>query len=152
MNQWRQVMGWNSEEFTNLCITRGLPDTKTYQEALFFKAWVAKEFGSKAIDEWVLLFSTSLDETSDGNEDWVKTKRYSEAYAQAALQAAHSLADITAQIINKVILDGCLGDARVTIYTVKSQLERRGIRNILNAIKSLIDSSEYRYINGFVNT
>ena len=146
-------MTWNLEEFRNLCNNHGIPDTKIYQDALYLKSWRANNFGSKALDVWGHLFSTSQ-EIVAGDKEWNETQFNSESYIEAALQASHSLADIIAQIINVAILGSHFTDkADVDIKKVYRELNCRGVvTDITRAVQVLLDSPEYRYINGFVNT
>jgi len=145
-------MTWNLEEFRSLCDDHGIPSTKIYQDALTLKTWRATNFGSKALGVWKHLFSTSQ-EIVVGDDEWNETQFNSESYIEAALQASHSLADIIAQILNIVILEGHFPEAHVSINKVHRELNRRGIAtDVDRAVQVFLDSPEYQYTNGFVNT
>ncbi len=145
-------MTWNLEEFRTLCNIHSLTDTKIYQEALVLKSWRANNFGAKALEVWEHLHSIS-DEIVVGGEEWTKVKFESESYIEAALQASHSLADIIAQIVNIAVLGGHFIEAEVSFMRVHQQLINQGVaENVVNSFQQFLNSQEYQYINGFVNT
>lgn len=143
-------MTWNMEEFRELCADRRIPDTEVYQNTLVLKAWRAHNFGERSLEVWRNLFSRNL---TVGDEDWNKTWFESESYAEAALQALHSMADVMAQIINVAVLNGHFSEAKVTLRWVQREITNRRIApDVATAIQQLIDSDEFSYTNAFVNT
>ncbi len=88
-----------------------------------------------------------------GGRDWNEAQLASEAHVEALAHVLHSMVDVVAQIINKVILRDELDKDCVSLPRVKAKLkEKDGTQNILSAINKLQNSAEFRYINAFVNT
>ncbi|TVY01480.1 hypothetical protein [Paenibacillus cremeus] len=71
----------------------------------------------------------------------------------ASLQAIHPIADIMGQIINGAVLNNLMAIHQVSLQRIKTALEAdtRYI-NILTAVNDLIESQEYKFLDGFVNT
>jgi hypothetical protein len=159
-------MNWDLEEFKELCANQGLPDTKVYQATLGLKTWRAKNFGERSQKVWEDFISSKTEsrvgdadlhttsyriEIRGGDEDLHTTWFESESYIEAALQALHSMADVLAQIINVVVLGGRFSEADVTMRKVRQQLGNLA-PDVAASIQQLIDSEEFKYTNGFVNT
>jgi len=143
---------WSFEELNNLSAAKGLPGSRVYQQALLWKRWRASYHAEQYDEIWSRLFSSS-DEIQVGGEDWNKAQFASEAHTEAATQVLHSMVDILAQIINKVVLRDGLPEDKVTLNSIVRELGKQGIANkIVAAIDKLQNSEEFRYINAFVNT
>ena len=146
---------WNFEELRDLCINKGLPDSKIYQEALLWKQQRASYHAEQYHKIWSELFSSlgELGETKVGGQVWNEAQFASEAHVEAAAQALHSMADILAQIINKAVLRDGFPEDKVTLYRIVGKLKKQGIAHkIVAAIDKLQNSEDFRYIDAFLNT
>ena len=146
---------WSFEELRNLCAAKGLPDSKTYREALLWKQQRALYHEEQYHKIWTEFFSSlsGMDEVKVGGRVWNKAQFASEAHVEAAAQVLHSMADVLAQIINKVVLCDDLSEYNVSLSSVVAKLKKKdGAHKIVVAIDKLQNSTEFRYINAFVNT
>lgn len=144
---------WSFKELRNLCVANGLPDSKIYQDALVWKQWRITYHAVEYRKFQKKLDKLFLPQTQAHKNKWVRTEKASEAHVEAAAQALHSMADILAQIINKVVLCGHFEEGDVCLSSVINQLkETDGANKIICAINNLLNSAEFSYINAFVNT
>ncbi len=145
-------MKWDFIKLNKLCITKKLPDSKSYQKALVWKRELALFHSEQSNVVWDKLFCAQQKLTV-GDKKWWDTHVASEAHVIAAAQALHSMADILGQIINQVVLCGALLEEKVTLYTVLCELNKKAIApNILTKVMKFKKSTEFEYINAFVNT
>lgn len=145
-------MKWDIQEFNRLCDINGLPSTDIYIITLHSKIWRAENFANKAEKVWQQLFA-SHDELSTADVEWRYCWFESEAYAEAALQALHSTADVLAQIINCIILGGHFSEDKVSLYRVLNKLKTDTIApDVEKAIEEFSTMKEFKYVDGFVNT
>lgn len=148
------IMSWDFQEFQNICLKRNLPDTTVYQDTLSRKEIRAKYFGKKA---QLILTYADLNSSITGGEfednDWIRVFFKYESNIEAALQAAHSMTDTIAQIINVVILNSHFSEGDVSLKKVSKKLSSPCNAPIVSqAIQQLLNSKEFNYINSFVNT
>lgn len=143
---------WSFEELRASCAAKGLPDSKIYQEALLWKKWRVSYHAEQYHKIWRELFSSST-EIQVGGHDWNEAQSASEAHIEAAAQALHSMADILAQIINKVVLRDNLAEGGVALSNIADKDKNKRIPpKIIAAIDKLLSSAEFRCIDAFVNT
>jgi len=72
-----------------------------------------------------------------------------QAHAQASVHSARSIHDLIAQVINIFILNSSLKEADCTIHAVRNKVPISSLKSHLN---ELLNSSEFSYVNSFVNT
>jgi hypothetical protein len=148
----KTVKTWSFKELSSLSSAKNLPDSEQFQVALGWKRRRVKYHAEEYHEIWRHLFSSS-DKIQMGGVDWGKAQLAAEANVEAAAQVMHSMADILAQIINKTILKGELKEHSVTLSLVLKKLEKKlNSRGIVSSINKFMDSTEYKYINAFVNT
>jgi hypothetical protein len=145
-------MQWNLEEFQELCSDHNIPETTEFQSTLQLKIFRADFFSQKSQQVWDDLFS-SHETISSGDEAWDRAWFEAEAYAEAALQALHSMGDVLAQIVNVVVLNSQLKEHQVSLKRVKRELLEQGIAPVVaNSIQLMLASDEFKYTEAFVNT
>jgi len=145
-------MTWNLERFRNLCVAKNLPDSRVYQNTLVWKKELALFHAEQSQVVWDNLFSPHR-KLVVGGKEWSDTQFASEAHIIAAAQALHSMADILGQIINQSVLCGALSEKKVSLKCIIDKLEKGGIApDVRTKIYQLINSTEFKYINAFVNT
>ena len=142
---------WNFKELNILSDKKKLPDTKVYQNTLIWKKQRAYYHAELCEDIWTTLI-TSSEKITLGGAKWNKAQISTEANVESTAQLLHSMADIMAQIINKVILKG-KDEENISLGKVLVELQKHNnIKEIVTAIKKLKNSPEFEYINAFVNT
>ncbi len=72
-----------------------------------------------------------------------------QANAQACVHSARAIHDLIAQVINIFLLKGSLGERDCTISAVRKKLDQCSLKSHLD---ELLDSTEFDYVNSFVNT
>lgn len=146
-------MCWDYEELRKLCNKKGAPDSTVYQNALQWKIWRVDYHAERVEAVWNDLMAKRKGPIEVGGQEWQKAEFASTAETEAAAQALHSMADILAQIVNKVVLDKPIPEGQVYLADVLKKLKRQGnASNIVSKIKLLKSSKEFKYLNAFVNT
>lgn len=145
-------MNWNLIEFRELCAQLSITNTEIYIYTLNLKYWRATNFVEMAMEEWDTFFN-SENEISTSDEEWINSTYKSESFAEASLQALHSMADVLAQIINNAVLPKPLPESEVSLHGIRKILNSVDLTDDLaSTIEQLYDSYEFKYLNGFVNT
>ena len=145
-------MKWDFIKLNKLCRTKELPDSKIYQKALVWKREIALFHSGQSAIVWDKLFFAHQ-KLKVGDKKWWNTYLASEAHVIAAAQASHSMADILGQIINQVLLCGTLPEDRVTLNNVLCKINEEAIApDIFYKITGFKNSTEFKYIDAFVNT
>ena len=149
-------MGCDLEEFNKMCNFKKLPDSRMYQEALFWKQRRAEFLAAESKKIWKNFWFTHKEININDSEkvNAFKTAQFqSETYIEAAAQNLHSLADIFCQILNKVLLNSRLHEADVSTRKIIKELQdEKNTQEIVTALEDLQDSHEFKYIAAFVNT
>jgi len=144
-------MKWDFKKLNKLSKTKKLPDSKVYQKALVWKREIVLFHSEQSTIVWDKLFCAHQ-KLIVGDKKWWDTHIASEAHIIAAAQALHSMADIIGQIINQVLLCGALPENKVTLYNVLCELNKKAIApNILTKVTKFKNSTEFEYIDAFVN-
>jgi len=149
-------MLWNVEDFRKLCQEKEIGDTTTYQNTLHWKIALVNFHAEKSQNVWDELYN-KLNEgkksISINDPEWGEAEFASEAHTVAAAHALHSMADIMAQIVNIVVINGRFSEGQVTMKKILKHLDDNSIApQIKIVIEHLLNSSEFRYIDAFVNT
>ncbi len=149
-------MGWNLEKFNQVCQQKKLPDSRIYQEALFWKREKAELLAKQSKEVWDVFWST-YGEINKQKPKTIEAFRNallkSETYIESAAQNLHSLADIICQIINQAVLKSQFDEGEVSIKKIIGELQKdNSKKDIENALEQLRDSDEFKYISAFVNT
>lgn len=148
----RKRKTWNFKELRDLCATKGLPDSQVYQDTLFWKRQRSSYHAEQYREIWREFFSSS-NEIQVGGEGWNRAQFASEAHVEAMAQVLHSMADILAQIINKVALCAKFLEGDVKLSKILKELEKKPQAvKIVERINKLQNSDEFGYIDAFVNT
>jgi hypothetical protein len=150
-NLVKNTITWDFKELDVLSKKKALPDTSVYQNTIHWKI-IRTNYHAELCEEiWTTLISSSEKITLNGYK-WNKAQISVEANVEATAQVLHSMADIVAQIINKVILEGKNEDD-ITLGKVFIELNKyANTKEITTAIKKLNNSPEFEYMNAFVNT
>jgi hypothetical protein len=145
-------MAWDFAELRDRCANCGLGDPTDYQNALNGKMWRVRYFNQRSLEVWDELFASEQVIQSDSlpfQEAWLKA----EWYAEAALQALHSMADVLAQLVNLTILGGRMAEDQVSLNRVQRELDRcADATYVKEATDSLLQSDSFRYTMAFTNT
>ncbi|BCL34519.1 hypothetical protein [Nostoc sp. MS1] len=147
-------MDWDLSNFQQITLSRGLPDSSVYCQALFYKYGKALILTDKYQETWTNfwdLYSQISNEQPYLNA-FIQAQLESETYIEAALQNLHSIADILCQIINVVILESTLHEAEVNVAKTIQELNNRNLDKVKIALNNLCNSNEFKYIAAFVNT
>ncbi len=148
-------MVWDLETFKQLCDSKSLPDSRVYQKALYGKNIKALILVEKLVEIQKIFWNTYpsfMITDSQANKAFSKMLIESEIYMEAAIQNIHSMADILCQIINVVLLNSTLHEAKVDLNSVILKLDSMSKHNVKNALENLRNSDEFKYIAAFSNT
>lgn len=146
-------MSWDIKKFQSECSNQGITGVEPYLGAFLAKQWRVQQFGEKAQDGWKEFFSASKTDVAVGDKDWKVMQMTVESYVEAALQALHSMADIMAQLINVTVLNSHLDESDVSLGAVTNPRNPNiDGSNVANAVENLKQSSDFLYVQAFVNT
>lgn len=149
-------MPWDNIEFTKLCNSKGLPESKIYQNTLAWKFACASYHNKRGEKVWDDLYQESKKTGISINwssREWGEAMLKSEAEAVACAHVVNTMVDVFLQIINSSLLQNRFPESKVKISKIKKELEKhKGMSEILSKLKSLENSDEFKYIRAFDNT
>lgn len=141
---------WKYSELNNLCKEKGIPDAKLYQASLNWR-WKRAEYHAETAEIiWTEHFKGSFSVPDEKND---KTFFSYEAQVESCAQSLHALADILAQIINIVVLNGRHKEDDVSIKTALKAMQKEAIAmDIVTQVNKLLSDDAFLYIEAFCNT
>lgn len=139
---------WDIPKFKKLCSSVDIPYPRTYTLALLRKMELINYHSKRALEVWRELFKRHS-KISITDSEWIKTEIASEAHATAMASHLHSMADIMAQIVNRVVLKNLLKEGKVNINGVAKEVKNKKVKRV---IKNLIEDTYFEYVKAFVNT
>jgi len=150
-----ESLEWNIPKFKELCHSANISYPRDYVKSLLKKKRFIDYHAEMSTKVWEDLFQAYNGKSlSPNDEKWIEAEVKSEANAIALMYHLHSLADIMAQIINRVVIDNQLRERDVGIYTVKKKIEKEDDKNkkrLLKRIEELLNNMHFKYVSAFVN-
>jgi hypothetical protein len=141
---------WKFEELNKLCKVKGIPDAKLYQNSLQWRWQRAKYHAETAKKIWSDHFQGSFN-LNDKNV-YIHFFSY-EAQVESCALSLHALADILAQIINKIVLLGRYNEDKVSIKAILKTIQKEAFtEDIVIQVNKLLCDDAFRYIDAFCNT
>jgi|GEM_PF-2371549 len=140
-------------KLAELCKDHGYGDAIKSIKSLVQKMRLAKYHRDEAVAKARLLINHPDDLTNPQDDPkWIRAQYEVEAQTIAAAQAMHSMADISAQIVN-VCLGLGIPRKYVSAYGISKMLNGQvNHTDIYSALVSLLDSDAFKYMEAFVNT
>lgn len=151
MVNYKQIMTeWSFEELRRMCKQKNIPESTIYQNSLEWR-WRRADFHAEnASNIWTELFSSPF---SSADQRFKKAVFSYEAHVEACVQALHSMVDILAQIINAVILENHYQEHQVKAKELtKFMKKNEKAPQVMDCMRALLDSAEFRYLDAFCNT
>jgi len=148
-------MPWNYGEIRDLCNIKNVSFPEIYLESLAWKHWKTKYHAEQAQKVWNRFKSAHPKgyEIGGRNQEWWDTYYASFAETEATIQALNEEADIVAQIVNQLVLEGYFTEEEVALGKVLDKLKTLKIApNVVSSIEAFRSSKEFDYINAFSNT
>ena len=150
-----ESLEWNIPKFKELCHNANISYPRDYVKSLLKKKRFIDYHAEMSTKVWEDLFRAYNGKSlSPNDEKWIEAEVKSEANAIALMYHLHSLADIMAQIINRVVIGNQLRERDVSIYTVKKKIEKEDDKNkkrLLKRIEELLNNMYFKYVSAFVN-
>lgn len=141
---------WLFSELNEMCKEKGIPDAKLYQTSLTWR-WKRASYHAETAERiWSDLFKGSFSIPSERNDEPFFSY---EAQVESCAQSLHALADILAQIVNMVVLQGKLKEDNVSIKTILNTMKQKSVaKDVVTQVSKLLDDDAFRYIEAFCNT